>query len=164
MIYALEAEIQLRVFDDCFTVMEKSKSALSTGVSYCVLNHRIHCYRSFKGLKGEPDVVNSVLPPHLEYQHCRMKMLENNLIRQHRRYCSENPKAEESKITCRRSDNKIENYVCNVCGKTCPIKGSYRSHRVQRPQEEAYDELGASELYKQYRLGALLKNKICFIM
>ncbi|KAG3179736.1 hypothetical protein PC110_g6348 [Phytophthora cactorum] len=30
MIYALEAETQLRVFDDCFTVMEKSKSALST--------------------------------------------------------------------------------------------------------------------------------------
>ncbi|KAG3115384.1 hypothetical protein PI125_g5607 [Phytophthora idaei] len=30
MTYALEAETQLRVFDDSFTVMEKSKSALST--------------------------------------------------------------------------------------------------------------------------------------
>ncbi|KAG1690900.1 hypothetical protein DVH05_027359 [Phytophthora capsici] len=67
MILALEEGTSLRVYNGCFTARDDSKSRvvqipvrfciifrgglIHNGLPYDVVNHRIHCYLSFRGLK-----------------------------------------------------------------------------------------------------------------
>jgi hypothetical protein len=123
MIYALQPGTKLRVYDGCFITKDDAcVRIIEIPVGFCVVfrgdlihngaayksqNYRIHCYLSYRGLKWKPDVVNSVLPPHLKCKYCGVKLPESNLMRQHRRYCSKNPDNDRNKIIRRRTDNKM---------------------------------------------------------
>ncbi|ETK88973.1 hypothetical protein L915_06865 [Phytophthora nicotianae] len=122
MILALEEGKSLRVYDGCFTVRDDTKShvvhipvgfciifrgdLIHNGMPYDVVNHRIHCYLSFRGLKWEPDVVNSVLPKTYSCQYCGIKYGDSAAMRSHRRFCTRNPEAAKNEETRRRTDNK----------------------------------------------------------
>ncbi|KAE9014332.1 hypothetical protein PF011_g8100 [Phytophthora fragariae] len=107
MIYALKEGTSLGVFGGCFTARDDAKARdvhvpvgfcvifrrdlIHYGLPYDVVNHRIHCYLSYRSLKWEPDVVSSVLPKTYSCQHCDFKMDKSSAMRSHRRYCSKNP-------------------------------------------------------------------------
>jgi len=129
MLCALDDGARLLVYDGCTDVKNEAKArVIEIPVGFCVIfrgdlihhgmaydrvNHRVHCYLTFRGLKWEPDVVLNVLPPHFDCQYCGIKLEESQAIRQHRHYCLSNPKAP---------------YICNVCGKPYGNDSSYRTH------------------------------------
>ncbi|ETI55314.1 hypothetical protein L914_01895, partial [Phytophthora nicotianae] len=144
MILALEEGKSLRVYDGCFTARDDTKSRvvhipvgfciifrgdlIHNGMPYDVVNHRIHCYLSFRGLKWEPDVVNSVLPKTYSCQYCGIKYGDSAAMRSHRRFCTRNHEAAKNEETRRRTDNKEGEWTCPVCLKTFTKSGSLRSH------------------------------------
>ncbi|KAG1695351.1 hypothetical protein DVH05_020388 [Phytophthora capsici] len=144
MVLALEEGTSLRVYDGCFTARDDSKSRvvqipvgfciifrgdlIHNGLPYDVVNHQIHCYLSFRGLKWEPDVVNSVLPKTYSCQYCGIKYGDSAAMRSHRRFCTMNPEAAKNEATRRRTDNKEGEWTCPLCLKTFAKSGSLRSH------------------------------------
>lgn len=144
MICAFEEGTCLCVFDGCFATRDDAKAQIvdvpvgfclifrgdivHNGMSYDSTNHRIHCYLSFSGLRWERDVILSVLPPHLACHYCGLKSLQSSEILQHRRYCSNNPAAEDNQETRRRTDNTLGEWICDVCGEKYNKSESFRSH------------------------------------
>ncbi|KAE9001153.1 hypothetical protein PR003_g20810 [Phytophthora rubi] len=100
---------------------------------YDAVNHRIHCYISYRGLKWEPDVVNRVVPETYSSQYCGLKMEKSSAMRSHRRYCSKNADAAKNQETRRRSGNKEGEYICSLWVLQRVVQGS----RVPRMQQEA---------------------------
>jgi len=147
MVLALEEGTSLRVFDGCFSARNDAKARqvhipvgyciifrgdlIHNGMPYSVVNHRVHCYLSYRGLKWKPDVVTSVLPKTYSCTHCDIKMVDSDSMRSHRRYCSKNSDAAENQKIRRRTDNKEGEFVCSLCGTVYHKSGSYRSHKFR---------------------------------
>ncbi|KAE9093913.1 hypothetical protein PF005_g18624 [Phytophthora fragariae] len=144
MLCARDEDARVLVYDGCTNVKDESKARIiEIPVGFCIIfrgdlihnrvaydrvNHRMHCYLTFRGLKREPDMVSNVLPPHFECQYCEIKLEESNAMRYHRRYCLSNPKAAENELKRRAPPKGKGPYICNVCGKPYDNDSSYRTH------------------------------------
>ncbi|OWY96438.1 hypothetical protein PHMEG_00033292 [Phytophthora megakarya] len=140
LIIALIPGTRLKVFAGCFTTVDVTKAVIlelcpgdavlfrvdpiHCGMAYDDNNYRLHCYVTVPGPAFEPVVVAGVNEKVFTCQYCGFQDSASSAIRQHRIYCSKNPK--------QRTRPK-EKRKCPQCGKTFASPGGYRNHRFRYP-------------------------------
>jgi hypothetical protein len=146
MIFALEPGTVIRVYTGCFATRDDSRARIvnvpvgfcvlfrgdlvHNGMPYAMVNHRIHCYLSYEGVRWTPDLVQNVLPEHGECEYCGVKMLKGPRFRKHKFYCDGNPDVEAHRLK-RKREGKNGVFVCEVCRKTYTNQGSLRVHNMR---------------------------------
>ncbi|GMF27101.1 unnamed protein product [Phytophthora fragariaefolia] len=149
LIVGLMPKTKLVVYPKCFSEADPCKRTevefgpgdciifrgdlVHCGTSFDVVNYRIHCMLPIKGISWQQYSTELALPPSFKCDFCSFMAPTSSKIRDHRKYCLNNPN--HNSIAARYQDRNNQGKTSVVCNKFYSKRNSFYRHWGRRHKQ-----------------------------